>query len=173
VLWLVSAIRLNYKIRVEFDGHLLRFPLFSRQSKCAVVPLYFHGAPLGHRRTRTSGPIGMVDLLIFCDSVEKWLKRRLPTSTQNCINGSFRRHRWLFCLLRCSGSKMPSNPEIFYSAPNFDARVRSTAFLHQQNQTPRTTCFLNCGSLVLSLVESIADVRYDLWQEGPRKQKLE
>ena len=25
----------NYKIRVEFDGHLLRFPLFSRQSKCA------------------------------------------------------------------------------------------------------------------------------------------
>jgi hypothetical protein len=47
------------------------------------------------------------------------------------FNGSFRRCRRLFCLLQGPSSKMLSNFEAFCFAPNFDARVRSTAFLHR------------------------------------------
>src|SRR5260370_14705720 len=108
-------------------------------------------------------------------------ERRFSIPEAASINGSFRRCRRLFCLPLCSSSKMPSSSEIFHFSPNFDARVRSTAFLHRQIQTPQMTCFLHCG-LVLSLAQSLADLpkvqhrdsparRYD-FQESTREREL-
>jgi hypothetical protein len=98
------------------------------------------------------------------------------------LNGSSRRCRRLSFLPHCSSSKMPSSSEIFRFSPNFDARVRSTAFSHRQIQTPQMTCFLHCETVVLSLALSLADVpkvqhrdspaRHDDFQESTREPGL-
>ena len=109
-------------------------------------------------------------------------KRRFCIPEAASINGPLRRCRRLFFLPVCSSSKMPSSSEILHFSPNFDARVRSTAFLHRQIQTPQMTCFLHCGPVVLSLAQSLADLpkvqhrdsparRYD-FQESTREREL-
>ena len=78
---------------------------------------------------------------------------------------------------------MPSSSEIFHFSPNFDAKVRSTAFLHRHIRTPQMICCLDCGPLVLSLAQSLADLpkvqhrdssagHYDLLQELTREREL-
>jgi hypothetical protein len=64
---------------------------------------------------------------------------------------------------------MPSSSEIFHFSPNFDARVRSNAFLHRQSQTPELTCFSHCVAWFLSTVQSLADLPKVQHRDSPAR----
>jgi hypothetical protein len=69
---------------------------------------------------------GTIICIIWKDFLSRWRNSR----KRGCPNRSFRRCRRLSFFHRRLISKMPPSSEIDY-APDFDARVRSIAFLHQ------------------------------------------
>ena len=129
----VSSLRsaiTSYLLLKSFFARLTPFLISALQVTAIVMLLYFHRLRERHTlwTNKNMQSFGMIGFLVYCP-VGNSRKRGLP-------NPLLRRCRRFSFLLHCSASKMPSNSE-FHSAQNFDARVRSIAFLHSRTKNHR------------------------------------